>query len=122
VSEDEMVNCHFCHMSLARSPDGQWVDRTSSTLCDNPTHMHHPTGESAEKAAEAAMTTDLGLAQMVLPADTVMFVIAIASGEFYSTVSQLVPNGLPKEHAIRMLRSIAEGWEQDLINEIAQSN
>ena len=115
-----MLACYFCHAVCTKDGMGVWVGQDGTTHCDgSPTGFHHP--EGTPMGAEG--TEDpLDLTRANLPDNTVMFVIALNHGTYYSTMSQVVPGGMHKIEAAAMLHQIANGWEREAVEEIAQQN
>jgi hypothetical protein len=100
---------------------GVWLDLYEQSACSmSPTGFHHPAG--AQPIAEAAEVLP-NIAAIKMPPEAVMYVVALTTGSYYTSVSYLEPEGpMSKIEAAAMLHQIARGWENQAAQEIAQAN
>lgn len=100
---------------------GVWMTPDLQSSCGmSPTGFHHPAG--AQPIAEGTEPL-VDVAAINFPPETMMYVIALPHGSYYTSVSYLDPEGpMGKIEAAAMLHQIAFGWERQARQEIAQTN
>jgi hypothetical protein len=113
--------CVYCNVPVVVDDMGVWQDPGLRVACTlSPTGFHHP--EGAQAVAEAT-GEPLNVAAINMPPGTMMYVIALTTGSYYTSISFLDPEGpMGKVEAAAMLHQIAAGWENDAALDIAQTN